>query len=69
MLLQIDLNITVWVILIKDLTLWIISFDFFDGLANSRKYRSFVKFHCILSMVLLISVNLAVFVNFVIKRN
>ena len=40
--LQIDLNITVWVILIKDfhLTFWIIFFNFFDKLANSRKYRS-----------------------------
>ena len=40
--LQIDLNITVWVILIKGfhLTLGIIFFNFFDGLANSRKYHS-----------------------------
>ena len=35
------------VILIKDLhlTLWIISLDFFDGLAKSHKHRSFPKFH------------------------
>ena len=37
------LNFTVWGIFIKDfhLTLWIISLDFIDGPANSRKFRSF----------------------------